>query len=81
MALFNLYRGQISRDCKPNWSSGNAGSDAAAIISLIAHFVVGAAKTIVTGRSWCHSGMEMTIVGAIEAVMTYVLGAVLRVAA
>ena len=60
---------------------GPAAIIAAAFISLIAHFVVGAAKTLVTGRSWFHSGMEMTIVGAIEAVITYVLGATLRVAA
>lgn len=46
----------------------------AAAISLVAHFVVGAAKTLVTGRSWFHSGAEMTIVGAIEAVITYALG-------
>lgn len=50
----------------------------AAIISLIAHFAVGAAKTVVTGRSWISSGLEMTFVGAIEAVITYVLGATLR---
>lgn len=47
---------------------------AAATISLVAHFAVGAAKTLVTGRSWFHSGMEMTVVGAIEAVITYALG-------
>lgn len=52
----------------------------AAVISLFAHFAVGAAKTVVTGRSWISSGMEMTIVGAIEAVITYVLGATLRAA-
>jgi VIT1/CCC1 family predicted Fe2+/Mn2+ transporter/rubrerythrin len=52
----------------------------AAIISLMAHFVVGAAKTLVTGRSWFNSGMEMTIVGAIEAVITYVLGAAFKAA-
>jgi predicted membrane protein (TIGR00267 family) len=46
----------------------------AAAISLVAHFLVGAAKTLVTGRSWVNSGMEMTIVGAIEAVITYALG-------
>src|SRR5258708_21403927 len=51
---------------------------AAAIISLIAHFAVGAAKTLVTGRSWFKSGMEMTIVGAVEAVITYVLGSAFR---
>lgn len=51
---------------------------AAAIISLFAHFLVGAAKTLVTGRSWFSSGMEMTVVGAVEAVITYVLGAAFR---
>ena len=50
----------------------------AALISLIAHFVVGAAKTLVTGRSWFNSGMEMTVVGAVEAVITYVLGAAFK---
>ena len=47
---------------------------AAAGISLLAHFLVGAAKTVVTGRSWLSSGTEMTVVGAIEAVITYALG-------
>ncbi|HET8845475.1 MAG TPA: VIT1/CCC1 transporter family protein [Ktedonobacteraceae bacterium] len=46
----------------------------AAAISLLAHFAVGAAKTLVTGRSWVNSGLEMTVVGAIEAVITYALG-------
>lgn len=50
----------------------------AAIISLMAHFLVGAAKTLVTGRSWFGSGMEMTVVGAVEAVITYVLGAAFK---
>jgi VIT1/CCC1 family predicted Fe2+/Mn2+ transporter len=46
----------------------------AAVISLAAHFAVGAAKTLVTGRSLWVSGMEMTVVGLIEAVITYLLG-------
>ncbi|WIG60158.1 MAG: hypothetical protein OJF49_002906 [Ktedonobacterales bacterium] len=46
----------------------------AAAISLLAHFAVGAAKTLVTGRSVWASGMEMTVVGAIEAAITYGLG-------
>ncbi|HVB21867.1 MAG TPA: VIT1/CCC1 transporter family protein [Ktedonobacteraceae bacterium] len=50
----------------------------AAIISLFAHFLVGAAKTLVTGRSWFSSGMEMTVVGAVEAVITYALGAAFK---
>ncbi len=46
----------------------------AAGISLVAHFAVGAAKTLITGRSVFVSGMEMTIVGAVEAAITYSLG-------
>jgi VIT1/CCC1 family predicted Fe2+/Mn2+ transporter/rubrerythrin len=52
----------------------------AAAISLAAHFAVGAAKTIITGRSWLVSGAEMTVVGAIEAVITYLLGVLFHVA-
>ncbi|HET9979570.1 MAG TPA: demethoxyubiquinone hydroxylase family protein [Ktedonobacterales bacterium] len=52
----------------------------AAGISLAAHFAVGAAKTIITGRSWLVSGAEMTVVGAIEAVITYLLGVLFHVA-
>lgn len=51
----------------------------AAIISLIAHFAVGAAKTIITGRSWLVSGTEMTVVGAVEAIITYALGVLFHV--
>jgi len=46
----------------------------AAIISLIAHFAVGAAKSLITVRSWWASGMEMTLVGAVEGVVTYFIG-------
>jgi len=46
----------------------------AAIISLIAHFSVGAAKSLITIRSWWSSGLEMTLVGAIEGAVTYALG-------
>ncbi|HEY3329621.1 MAG TPA: VIT1/CCC1 transporter family protein [Capsulimonadaceae bacterium] len=48
-----------------------------AVISLAAHFAVGAAKTFVTGRSWLASGTEMTIVGVIEAAITYGIGLLL----
>ncbi len=51
----------------------------AAVISLAAHFAVGAAKTLVTGRSWLYSGTEMTVVGFIEAVITFGLGLLFRV--
>ena len=47
---------------------------AAAVVSLVAHFAVGAAKSLVTVRSWWSSGLEMTLVGAIEGVATYLIG-------
>ncbi|HMA33593.1 MAG TPA: VIT1/CCC1 transporter family protein [Chloroflexia bacterium] len=53
---------------------GYAAIIAAAAISLVAHFAVGAAKTFVTGRSLLASGMEMTVVGAIEGLITYLIG-------
>ena len=54
--------------------SGYPAVIAAAIISLIAHFAVGAAKSLVTVRSWWSSGWEMTLVGAVEGVVTYFIG-------
>ena len=47
---------------------------AAAVISLVAHFAVGAAKTLITVRSWWSSGLEMTAVGAVEGIVTYLIG-------
>ena len=44
------------------------------VISTIAHFVVGASKALVTMRPWWASGLEMTVVGIIEAAITYGLG-------
>jgi len=44
------------------------------VISTLAHFVVGASKALVTTRSWWASGAEMTVVGVIEAAITYGLG-------
>jgi VIT1/CCC1 family predicted Fe2+/Mn2+ transporter/rubrerythrin len=43
-------------------------------ISILAHFAVGAVKSLITIRSWWASGLEMTMVGVIEAVVTYGLG-------
>jgi predicted membrane protein (TIGR00267 family) len=44
------------------------------VISTAAHFAVGASKALVTTRSWWASGSEMTIVGILEAAITYGLG-------
>jgi len=50
---------------------------AAAIVSLAAHFAVGAAKSLITVRSWWSSGLEMTAVGAVEGAVTYGIGILL----
>ncbi len=50
---------------------------AAAVVSLAAHFAVGAAKSLITVRSWWSSGLEMTIVGAVEGAVTYGIGILL----
>jgi VIT1/CCC1 family predicted Fe2+/Mn2+ transporter/rubrerythrin len=44
------------------------------IISTLAHFAVGASKALVTARPWWATGAEMTVVGVIEAAVTYGLG-------
>ena len=43
-------------------------------ISTLAHFAVGASKALVTTRSWWASGAEMTMIGILEAAITYGLG-------
>ncbi len=43
-------------------------------VSLLAHFVVGAVKSLITVRSWWASGLEMTYIGIIVAAVTYGLG-------
>jgi VIT1/CCC1 family predicted Fe2+/Mn2+ transporter/rubrerythrin len=44
------------------------------VISTLAHFLVGVLKTIVTGRSWWRSGLEMTLVGLLTATIAYAVG-------
>jgi len=46
----------------------------AAAVSLVAHFAVGAAKSLITIRSWWASGLEMTWIGAAEGAVTYLIG-------
>lgn len=60
--------------------SGTTAILAAFVISLIGHFVVGAAKSLVTIRSWWSSGLEMTLIGVIVGVVTYGVGALFGVA-
>ena len=54
--------------------SGYTAIIVAGIVSLIAHFAVGASKTLVTIRSWWSSGLEMTLIGAAEGIVTYIVG-------
>src|SRR6478609_3002602 len=56
------------------FSTGTTAIIAAAVISLVAHFLVGAAKSLVTLRSWWSAGLEMTLAGVIVGGATYVVG-------
>ncbi len=58
---------------------GTTGMIVAAIVSLIAHFLVGAAKTLVTLRSWWAAGLEMTLAGVIVGGALYAVGLVFKV--
>ena len=46
----------------------------AAGISLLAHFVVGAARSSMTVRAWWSTGLELTAFGAAEGILTFSLG-------
>jgi len=50
----------------------------AATVSLIAHFLVGASKSLFTLRKWWSAGLEMTAAGVIVGGATYVLGLALK---
>jgi VIT1/CCC1 family predicted Fe2+/Mn2+ transporter len=56
------------------FTTGSAAIVAAAIISLIAHFLVGAAKSLVTLRTWWSAGLEMTLAGVLVGGATYLVG-------
>jgi VIT1/CCC1 family predicted Fe2+/Mn2+ transporter len=55
-------------------ATGTPAIVAAAIVSLLAHFLVGAAKSLVTLRSWWSAGLEMTLAGVIVGGATYLVG-------
>jgi VIT1/CCC1 family predicted Fe2+/Mn2+ transporter len=56
------------------WLQGTPAVVWAAVVSIIAHFLVGAAKSLFTLRSWWSSGLEMTVAGIIVGGATYILG-------
>jgi len=53
---------------------GTAAIIASAVIGVAAHFAVGAAKSLITARSWWASGLEMTLIGFLTGGVTYALG-------
>jgi VIT1/CCC1 family predicted Fe2+/Mn2+ transporter/rubrerythrin len=59
--------------------TGNAAVITAFIVSLIAHFVVGASKALFTLRTWWAAGLEMTLAGVLVGGVTYALGLVFKV--
>jgi vacuolar iron transporter family protein len=56
------------------FATGTVAIVTAAIVSLFAHFLVGAAKSLVTLRTWWSSGLEMTLAGVIVGGATYLVG-------
>ena len=56
------------------WLRGSVGVLVAAAVSLVAHFLVGAAKSLFTLRSWWAAGLEMTLAGVIVGGVTYLGG-------
>jgi VIT1/CCC1 family predicted Fe2+/Mn2+ transporter/rubrerythrin len=53
---------------------GTTGVVVAFVVSLVAHFLVGAAKSLFTLRTWWSAGLEMTLAGVIVGGVTYALG-------
>jgi VIT1/CCC1 family predicted Fe2+/Mn2+ transporter len=56
------------------FDTGDVAVILAGVISLVAHFAVGAAKSLFTLRSWWWSGLEMTVAGVIVGGATYLIG-------
>ncbi len=51
----------------------------AAVLSVLAHFGVGVAKSLITTRSWWISGLEMTLVAVVAGAITYGLGLIFAI--
>jgi VIT1/CCC1 family predicted Fe2+/Mn2+ transporter len=57
---------------------GTTGVIVAFIVSLIAHFLVGASKSLFTLRKWWSAGLEMTLAGVIVGGITYGIGLLIK---
>jgi predicted membrane protein (TIGR00267 family) len=60
------------------WLTGVTAVIVAAGVSLLAHFAVGAAKSLITVRNWLSSGLEMTLAGVFVGVVTYGVGTIFQ---
>ena len=56
------------------YASGTNAVIQSLIISIVAHFAVGASKTLITGRSWVSQGLEMTVVGMLGGALAFGFG-------
>jgi VIT1/CCC1 family predicted Fe2+/Mn2+ transporter/rubrerythrin len=61
------------------WMRGTPAVITAALVSLVAHFLVGAAKSLFTLRTWWSAGLEMTLAGVIVGGITYAIGLVVKI--
>jgi VIT1/CCC1 family predicted Fe2+/Mn2+ transporter len=62
-------------------ASGTTAFVASIVLSLIALFAVGAAVSLLTGRGFLFSGIRQVLIGAAAAVVTFIVGSVIGVAA
>jgi len=53
---------------------GGAAIAAAFVIAMLSHWIVGAARSVFTGRSLFRSGLDMFVVGLGVAVVAYFVG-------
>jgi VIT1/CCC1 family predicted Fe2+/Mn2+ transporter len=53
---------------------GSAAIIAAFVFSMLSHFLVGAARSVFTGRSIFRSGLDMFVVGLGVAIVGYYVG-------
>jgi len=61
------------------WLRGSTAVIVAAVVSLIAHFLVGASKSLFTLRTWWAAGAEMTVAGIIVGAVTFAFGVLFKI--
>jgi len=61
------------------WLRGMTAVVAAAAVSLAAHFLVGASKSLFTLRTWWAAGAEMTVAGIIVGAVTFAFGLLFKI--